>query len=65
LHRSGAEQRRRLSLTVCSTTGAVWTTDAFHDDATVGEVAATAVHHFVSEGAIPRGEYRLSLVVYG
>jgi hypothetical protein len=54
-----------LDLTIRATNGANWTTDEFKTNTKVKHVVKKSVDHFVDEGAMSPGDYRLALVVDG
>jgi hypothetical protein len=56
---------RDLDLTIRATNGANWTTDEFKTNTKVKHVVKKSVDHFVAEGAMSPGDYRLALVVDG
>lgn len=56
---------KRLNLTIRATNGATWTTEEFGTNTKVKHVIAKSVDHFVAEGAMSAGDYRLALVVDG
>lgn len=56
---------KRLELTIRATNGANWATDEFKGNSKVKHVIDKAVDHFVDEGAMAAGDYRLALVIDG
>lgn len=56
---------KNLNLTIRATNGATWTTDEFRTNTKVKQVVKKAVDHFIAEGAMSAGDYRLALVVNG
>lgn len=60
-----SKTEKRLNLTVRATNGATWTTDEFRTNTKVKHVIEKAVAHFIAEGAMSAGDYRLALIVDG
>jgi hypothetical protein len=58
-----AKTEKRLNLTIRATNGATWATDEFKTNTKVKHVIASALKHFIAEGAMTDGDYRLALVV--
>jgi hypothetical protein len=54
---------KRLSLTIRATNGATWVTEEFKENTKVKQVIKKAVEHFVDEGAMSQGDYRLAIVL--
>lgn len=57
--------QKDLNLTIRATNGANWPTDEFRTNTKVKQVVKKSVDHFVAEGAMSPGDYRLALVVNG
>ena len=55
---------KTLSVTVRATNGALWPT-TFKEQTKVSKVVREALDHFIKEGAMADGDYRLALVVDG
>lgn len=55
----------RLELVIRATNGAVWTTDDFKPNTKVRRVIKAALEHFIEEGAMGPGDYRLARVIDG
>jgi hypothetical protein len=55
---------KTLSVTVRATNGATWATE-FKENTKVAKVIREALDHFIAEGAMTDGDYRLALIVDG
>jgi hypothetical protein len=55
---------KSLSVTVRATNGATWPTE-FKENTKVAKVIREALDHFIAEGAMTDGDYRLVLIVDG
>lgn len=55
---------KSLSVTVRATNGSTWPTE-FKANVKVAKVIRDALDHFIAEGAMTDGDYRLALVVDG
>ena len=63
MSKTDTKTEKRLNLTIRATNGATWPTDEFKTNTKVKHVIATALKHFVDEGTMTDGDYRLALVV--
>lgn len=61
---SPQEKDKTLSVTVRATNGATWATE-FKENTKVAKVVKEALDHFIAEGAMAAGDYRLVLIVDG
>jgi hypothetical protein len=55
---------KTFSVTVRATNGATWETD-FKQNEKVSKVIKQSLDHFIAEGAMSQGDYRLVLIVDG
>ena len=55
---------KTFSVTVRATNGATWETD-FKQNEKVSKVIKQSLDHFIAEGAMSQGDYRLVLIVNG
>jgi len=55
---------KTLSVTLRATNGANWPTE-FKENTKVAKVIRDALDHFIAEGAMADGDYRLALIVDG
>ena len=55
---------KTFAVTVRATNGATWETE-FKENEKVSKVIKEALAHFVAEGAMAQGDYRLVLIVNG
>jgi hypothetical protein len=62
---AAGKTEKDLNLTIRATNGANWPTDEFRTNTKVKQVVKKAVDHFVADGAMSPGDYRLALVVDG
>jgi hypothetical protein len=63
--KQGNEKKdKTLSVTVRATNGATWPTE-FKSNTKVSKVIREALDHFIAEGAMTDGDYRLALIVSG
>jgi hypothetical protein len=62
---AAGKSEKELNLTIRATNGANWPTDEFRTNTKVKQVVKKSVDHFVADGAMTPGDYRLALVVDG
>lgn len=55
---------KTFSVTVRATNGATWETE-FKENEKVSKVIRASLDHFIAEGAMSEGDYRLALIVDG
>jgi hypothetical protein len=63
MSKTDTKTEKRLNLTIRATNGATWPTDEFRTNTKVKHMIAKALKHFIDEGAMTDGDYRLALVV--
>jgi hypothetical protein len=63
-HDQHDKRDKTFNVTVRATNGATWATE-FKENTKVAKVIREALDHFIAEGAMTDGDYRLALIVDG